>query len=244
VLGLGPGELALAGVLVAVGSLVQGTIGFGFALVTVPYLALVAPEAVPASLLLLGVPLNVWVAARDLAHVHRDGVAEMGAGLLAGSAAGVVVLRVVDADALTVAFGAAVLAGVIASALHPGARFGRAARVAGGIASGVVNTVAATGGPMIALLYQRRRGEEVRSTLAATFLIGIGFSIAGLAVAGRIGVSHVRVALALVPAMAAGVALSRASARLLDRGWLRPAVLLFAAASGVATILRGILRAG
>ncbi len=44
---------------VAAGAVVQGLIGFGFALVVVPVLTFVRPEVLPATVLLLTLPLSV-----------------------------------------------------------------------------------------------------------------------------------------------------------------------------------------
>jgi hypothetical protein len=48
--------LAFASAFVAVGAVVQGSVGFGLALVVVPVLALVRPEELPAVMLLLTMP--------------------------------------------------------------------------------------------------------------------------------------------------------------------------------------------
>ena len=45
--------IVLAGLVVAFGALMQGTVGFGFALVAAPLLVLLDPALVPVSLLLL-----------------------------------------------------------------------------------------------------------------------------------------------------------------------------------------------
>ena len=55
--------LIATGVMVA--GFVQGTTGVGFALIVAPILALLAPELVPVSLLMLMIPLNAYVAWRE-----------------------------------------------------------------------------------------------------------------------------------------------------------------------------------
>ncbi len=234
-------ELVLIGVMLALGGFVQASIGLGFALVSAPVIALVEPEAIPVVLLLLAAPLNVFVLARERSAVDRPAAGHVILGMAAGSAAGAAILRAVPQDDLAVLFGAAVLLAVGSSIVHPAARFGGRARVSAGVGAGIINTVAATGGPVVALVFQHREGSALRSTLALAFLAQVVLSVAALAVAREVGWDHVRLALAVTPAVAVGVALTGPMLRVIDRGVLRPAVLTFAALSGAAAIARGLL---
>jgi hypothetical protein len=232
---------ALIGAGVAVGALVQGSVGFGFALVAAPVMALIAPSALPATALLLGFPLNLFVVWRERAHADLHGFPHIVGGLVAGTAGGAAIMTAMPSASLSVLFGGAIVSVSALSALRPMEHHGHAVRVAAGTASGLINTVAGTGGPPLALLYQRRPGPQLRSTLALAFLIALVLSVIGVAVAGRLGWEHVRESLALVPALAIGAWSSRYVSRWLDERWLRPAVLAFAAASGAAALMRGLL---
>ena len=240
-LGVSAPELLALGAAMAVASFTQGTIGFGFALVTAPVLTLIEPDALPAALLLLALPMNVFVIGRERGHVDRRGAGTVVVGMIAGTAAGVLVLRAVPSDRLTVAFGAAILIAVGASALHPGGEPREGTRLIAGFASGAVTTVATTGGPFIALLYQRARGPVLRSTLATAFLASSTMSLAAQAIAGRLGWFHVRIAAAMAPGMIVGLWASTYGRTLVDMRWLRPAVLVFAAVSGAGAIVRALL---
>ena len=60
--------MALAAVLtlvaVAVGAVIQGSIGFGYAFVAVPTMALLYPEALPVTPLLLALPMTALTTSR------------------------------------------------------------------------------------------------------------------------------------------------------------------------------------
>lgn len=77
----------------------------------------------------------------------------------------------------------------------------------------------------------------MRSTLAATFFFGSILSVVTLAVAGEMAWTDVGLALIMVPSVLLGTVGGRHLARILDRGWLRPAVLVFALVSAVAVII-------
>ena len=58
---------------VTLGALVQGSVGFGFALIVVPVLALVDPETLPATVLLLALPLSSVMVLRERRSVDLPG---------------------------------------------------------------------------------------------------------------------------------------------------------------------------
>jgi hypothetical protein len=235
-------ELILVAVAVAIGALVQGSVGFGFALVSAPVIALVEPGALPATVLLLSVPLNVAVAWQERAHADLTGFHHLIGGLVVGTGGGTVIMATMSTASLSAVFGGAIIAMAGLSAIRPAREHhGHPVRMAAGVASGLINTVSGTGGPPIALLYHRRPGPQLRSTLAMAFLVALALALTGLVIAGRLRWEHFVVALALVPALATGLVVSRVVARFLDRRWLQPAVLTFAAASGLAALLRAVV---
>ena len=227
--------------IIALGGLVQGSIGFGFALVSAGVVSLVEPEAVPGTLLLLAYPVNLFVLRRERSSVDARGLGPIIAGLVGGTVLGVVVLRSLPGDALQIAFGVAIVAAVGLSIIHPGIEPTPGAGLIGGTASGLITTVASTGGPAIVLLYQRRPGPQIRATLAAAFLVSSILSTVGLVFADRIGWLQVKLAVVAVPGLLIGLTASTPLTRRLDVGWVRPAVLVFSGAAGLAGIARGLV---
>lgn len=222
------------------GSVIQGAIGFGLALISVPVLTLVEPVAVPVVVLLLALPMACVMAIRERSSMDLRGFYLLTAGRLAGTVAGVGLVVVIPNGSLTVVVGTLILAAVAMSLLRPQFEIHDGTRLAGGVASGVMSTAAAVGGPPIALIYQNRSGAELRSTLAISFVIGIFMSLVGLGVAGRISAEHVQLTLLLLPAMLLGLWLGTRLSRRTDGRWLRPAVLAFAGLSGAVVILTGL----
>jgi uncharacterized membrane protein YfcA len=109
-----------------------------------------------------------------------------------------------------------------------------------GVESGVMGTAAGIGGPPLALLFQHHRGPVMRSTLAASFFFGTILSLGFLSVAGEVGWDEVRFGAILTPAVLLGFFVARSMRRVLDRGWLRPAVLVFATISALVAIGNGL----
>jgi uncharacterized membrane protein YfcA len=103
-----------------------------------------------------------------------------------------------------------------------------------------MGTAAGIGGPPLALLYQHHEGPVVRSTLAASFFFGTILSLTSLAIAREVSWDHLLLGAILAPVVVLGVVGSRALRPVLDRGWLRRAVLVFAAISAIVAIVNGL----
>ena len=222
-----------------VGALVQGSVGFGSNIVAVPVIAVFEPDALPATLVLWVIPLVIAMAIRERHAVDRPGVTWITIGRLPGTVLGAWVVAVVSSDTLSVLLGTGVLLAVLMSTLTPTISVNGVTATTAGFASGAMGTATAIGGPPLALLYQHHEGPVLRATLAVAFAVGTVLSLVGLAIAGAIEPWHLALASALLPGLLAGLALSRLLIGRLDCAWLRPAVLLFAAATAVIAIVRG-----
>jgi uncharacterized membrane protein YfcA len=211
------------------------------ALVAAPVLALVHPQALPATLLLLGAPLNGFVAVRERQSIDLGGLPQVLGGRVVGAVVGAEVLVVVPAHHLSTLFGTLILVAVVLSAVRPAVRPRSRWQFLAGVASGIMSTGAAVGGPAVALVFQDRGGAALRSTLAVFFLFGLAVSLTALALAGKVTAAQVTLSLRLLPALAAGLVASRPASRLIDRRSLRPAVRAFSLVSAIFAIANGII---
>jgi uncharacterized membrane protein YfcA len=238
--GVGVDEYVVLLAVVTLGALVQGGIGFGAGMIAVPVLAVVAPEALPVTMLAWAAPLNVAVALRERDEVDRAGVGWVTLGRLPGTALGAWVVGTVAAETVSVLAGGALLVAVATSVASLTVTPTSPAKVAAGFVSGAMSAATSLGGPALALLYQREEGPTMRSTLGVNLTLGVILSLGLLAATGAVRGHQVALALALQPGLVLGLALSRPLARYLDRGWLRPTVLGCATVGAVGSILNGL----
>jgi uncharacterized membrane protein YfcA len=224
---------------VAMGAVIQGSIGFGYALLAVPALALLLPWAVPVTPLLLALPMTTLMSAREWHSIDFGGFLLITAGRLLGTIAGVGLLVFVPKGSLSTLMGLLILAAALASFFKPSFEVRNGTRLTGGVASGVVGTVAALGGTPLALVYQDRSGAELRSTLSVSFVVGIAMSLVGLGLAGKVEGRHFVLAMELLPGLLLGLWASRWVVERLEARWLRPVVLIFAAIAGAVIVLLG-----
>jgi uncharacterized protein len=235
-----PTELAVAIGLAIVGSVIQGSIGFGLAVVSAPILLLVNPVFVPGPMLLAAMLLVMLMALRDRRDViARDiGLATMGRVL--GTIPAAYAIAAMPVSTYELLFAALVMLAVVLSALGWHIRRTPANVILAGVLSGFSGTVASIGGPPMALVYQNETGPRIRGTLSVIFTIGTVISVAGLWWAGRFGLVELALGLLLMPAVLLGFALSRFTTGRVDRAHTRPAILFISALSALIIILRAL----
>lgn len=239
---LDPLSLVLAALAAAAGSLVQGSVGFGFSLISAPLMALINPGLVPG-------PATVASAALNLMTLYRTqggpadwrGVRWAGAGLVPGTVAAGVMLAAMPAQFVAVTVGFLVLVAVLLSAAGIKVRRSAGSMITIGMVSGFMGTVATVGGPAMALAYQHDPGPVIRATLNRFFLIGTVLTVAVLVPAGKLGTEHLWAGLAMVPGVAVGFLAAQRLHHRIDAGLARPAVLFVSAVSSVAVLARELL---
>ncbi len=178
---------------------------------------------------------------RELGATDWRGVWWAMLGRIPGTVLGVLAVTQLPRREFTVLVALSVLAcvGLSLVSWHP--RPTPRALLIAGAAGGATGTSASIGGPPVALLYQYADGPQVRATMGAYFVLGSVTSVIGLAAAGAVTTAGLLTGAALVPFMLAGFVLSGPARRLLDNGWIRPAVLLVAGLSALALLVRAIL---
>ncbi|MET9859698.1 sulfite exporter TauE/SafE family protein [Streptomyces smyrnaeus] len=229
--------LILLAVTVAAAAFVQGASGLGYALIVAPVAGLVDPGLLPVFLLASMIPLNLYVAWRERSSLDLRGAGWITGARLAATPAGLLLLAVIPERDLGLFVGGATVLAALVSLAAPKFAPGRGAFVGAGLVTGITETATGVGGPPLALVYQHRPPSELRSTVAVCFLVGEIASLALLFATGRGQADHLGAVLWVLPALAAGAALSRFVHQRLDARRLRLAVLVFALVSGLVLML-------
>jgi uncharacterized membrane protein YfcA len=154
-----------------------------------------------------------------------------------GTIIGAVIVVALTADQLKGVIGVFVLFAVAISVFAPPVPLNHPTEFSAGVVAGTTGTAAGIGGPPLALLYQHHEGPTMRSTLAASFLFGTLLSVITLTIAHQMHLADLFLALGLTPLVFIGSRVGRQITRYVDRGLLRPAVLIFAAVSAVVVIV-------
>lgn len=229
---------SIIAVTVLLSAFVQGSTGMGFAMITAPVVSFIDPSLIPVMLLVLMIPLNFYVAARERTDIHWHGVKWVSVGRFAGTFFGLWILVIVNLHQLALLIGWSTLVAAVIALIAPKFTPNRPVLATVGLITGVTETSTGIGGPPYALAYQHSPGPELRSTVAVCFLVGEGISLIVLAISDQVSGPTMLFTAAMLPFLALGSFLSKYVHHRLDGPVLRYIVLGFAIISGTIVIIQ------
>jgi uncharacterized membrane protein YfcA len=234
-------DLTLALVITAIAAILQGSVGLGFAMVSVPLLALIDPRLAPVPQLLISLPLALAIAWRERESIDLQGFWWIIAGRVPGAFIGIALLALATARALDLFIGLVVVVAALLIAAGVHVKRTRTAKFVTGVVSGTTGLVASIGGPPVALLYSDAQGRVLRSTLNSVFLIGLTLSLAFRTASGNVALSDLWIAAVLLPAAAFGYLFSTFTKDRMNASLARSGVLAISAVGGIGLIARALL---
>ena len=229
---------AIIAAVVLISAFVQGSTGMGFAMILAPVVTFIDPSLIPVMLLVLMIPLNLYIAAREREHIDWTGVKWISVGRFAGTFAGLWILVIVSLHQLALLIRLVDAhrrgrraAGAEVHAEQAGARNGRARHRSHGDLDGHRRSALRAG-------ISAQSGPGLRSTVAVCFLVGEIISLIVLAFSGQVSTETLMTTAWMLPFLAVGSFLSRYVHHRLDGPVLRYIVLGFAIVSGIIVIVQ------
>jgi uncharacterized membrane protein YfcA len=235
-----PGAAFAIFALVAIGSCVQASVGFGLGLIAAPLLFLIYPPLVPGPLMASSLALTLLIAFREREAIDFAGLGFAFAGRIVGTLLAAFVWITLPSENFDLVFAGLVLLGVALSLSSLRIDPNPATAGAAGALSGFMGTLSSIGGPPMALLYQRESGPRIRGTLSGHFVLGALVSLAALTAVGQYGRTEIILSIWLVPATLAGFAASPWIRESVDRAGARPFVLGLSILAALGILYRAV----
>lgn len=223
------------------GGLVQGTVGFGFAVVASPIIALVKPELVPVAILIAVLPVPFANVLTEWRHLDWPAVGWVVLGRIPAIAAGVMILKVVSPKALETLIGAIVLAMVVLTVVKITIPRNPFTLFLGGAVGGITGTASGIGGPPVAIVFANDEPPVARASLGAVFIAGTFLSLTGLAIGGLITPDRVVAGLLMIPTTMLGFAASLPLRKRVTPEKFRTAVIILAGLAATTLLVRSFL---
>lgn len=236
-----PVEIIIALVVSTIGAALQGVVGFGFGVLSVPILTIINPDFTPIPQLILALPLATTIALRERRHLDLSGAAWVIAGRFPGALLGALLLGAVASRTIDAIIAIVVIAASVTITSGWSIRRTSFTEFLAGITSGITGSVSAIGGPPIALLYHDSPGGTIRSTLSTIFIVGLTINLVTLGAFGEIYRTDLTTAAILLPGVLVGVTLSRFLAGRFDDRALRRVVLATAGLAGLGLAVKVLL---
>lgn len=222
---------------VGLGAVVQGTIGFGMAVVAAPFLYRIDPLLVPGPLIFSGMAIGALSARRYAREIDVSILGYALLGRVPGSMLGVLILTMVSAQHLSLVLGGAVLLAVAGSLFPYQLKTTPLTLFSAGLCSGMMGTAASIGGPPMALLLQNESGNRIRANLAVFFVIGSFVSLVMLGLNDLLTQQQLVYGLMLFPPVWMGHLVAGKVAARVEKERIRQIMLVLCSISGVTAIL-------
>jgi uncharacterized protein len=237
---MGPAEFVAATLAVIAGSVIQVASGVGGGFISIPLLAWIDLDLVPAPLIFASLSLSSLMAVREWHAVDWRYVPIILGGLLPGSLFGAWVLTSLSDENLGIVFGAVILIAIIMTALGRRIPLNHLTGALIGALSGAMGTSSGIGAPPLALLYQDQPGDRIRATLAVLYTTASLIILAMLFGFGKFGVDEASSGLLLIPGFVLGYWLANRWTPHIDQKYSRLAVLLVSGIAAIALIVRSL----
>lgn len=238
-LGFGPAELFAITVIMAVATVIQMAVGVGLSLVMIPLLAIISPSLVPGPAIAAAFVVMAAMVRGNTHHIDRGEIGWGAAGLLVGTAIGVLALLAIDPTHLPRLFGALILLAVGLSISGLNLSLNARNITVTSVISGFMGGMSGIHGPLIGVVYAGQNPAKVRATLGLYWIVAYAMLIAMHIVAGRFGFADVGRAALLVPGIVVGTWLAPYAMAAMDRERMRIALLAIAVAGALVLLIKG-----
>lgn len=236
-------EYALTVLLFFLGGIIQGSMGFGMAMVVAPPLLLILPATTLVPAMSMASVLNSAIAAWSLrGHIDHGTLWPLVAGGLVGIPAGIYLLTTLDGPVFKAGVGVLMiaLAAMLLSGRRVHLRNPRAALFPVGAASGFLGGSISIGGPPI-VLFLTNLGvarDTFRANLLAYFSITSAVGVTGYVVSGILTREVAWFGLGIVPVVFFGTQLGLVLATRIHHGLFERITLVFVAIMGAILLAR------
>ncbi|MDH5748994.1 MAG: TSUP family transporter [Rhodospirillales bacterium] len=226
--------------IILIGAIVQTATGIAAGILTVPVLFMIDPIFVPGPMLISSLSLISIMTWRGRARIEYRRLNIILVGAAIGAALAAAVLSAISADGFKLIFGVLLLVAVSASAWGHTIPVNKRSMFLAGITAAFMGTIAAIGGVVFGLLYQREIGPVMRATLAYLYLTVTTVMLGFMWLAGSLGWPEVKAGVVLLPGWILGYFLAERLSAFLDGGYLRVTILSFSGGSALFLIAQNL----
>jgi uncharacterized membrane protein YfcA len=175
---------------------------------------------------------------RERHAVHKNEIKWAVIGRFFGTILGAAILTIISKNKLSLLFGTVILFSLFIFVSGIRLKMSIFNLIFVGTISGFMGTTTSIGGPPMALLYQDKKGPQIRGTLSGIFIVGTIIAILSLIFINKFGLIELKVAALLIPGIFVGYYFSYYSSKILDKGYIRTTILIVSALTSTILIIK------
>ena len=162
-----------------VGSILQMATGVTAGMIIVPFLAMISYTLIPVPVAFASLALTSMMAYKGREYIDTKNIFQISIGTIAGILLSIFILKNISFEYMGLLFGSFILISVFISIKVKTFTLNKSINYTGGFISGVMGSMAAVGGQVLALLFQNHPLESLKSTLAFLYTL---FSVVMLSI--------------------------------------------------------------
>lgn len=223
-----------------VGSILQMATGVTAGMIIVPFLAIISYTLIPVPVAFSSLALTTMMAYKGREYIDTQNMFQISFGMLAGILLSIFVLKNIKFEHMGIVFGSFILISVFISSKIKRFTLNKSINYTGGFISGVMGSMAAVGGQVLALLFQNHPLESLKATLA--FLYSL-FSVVMLSIFfmfGEFSYSQFLSGLYMMPGFIIGFLVAPIFSKHFNPKYSRIVVLFMATLGAVSLIAKSL----
>ena len=161
----------LINLILILSSILQMATGVTAGMIIVPFLAMISYTLIPVPIAFASLALTIMMAYKGRKHIDMQNMLQISLGMFAGILLSIFILKKISFEYMGLVFGMFILISVFISIKIKSFTLNKSINYSGGFIAGVMGSMAAVGGQILALLFQNHPLESLKSTLAFLYTL-------------------------------------------------------------------------
>jgi uncharacterized membrane protein YfcA len=140
-------------------------------MIIVPFLAMISYTLIPVPIAFASLALTGLMTYKGRKHIDTKNMFQISLGMLAGIILSIFILKNIEFKQMGLVFGLFILISVFISIKIKSFTLNKSINYTGGFVAGIMGSMAAVGGQILALLFQNHPLESLKSTLAFLYTL-------------------------------------------------------------------------
>jgi len=222
------------------GSILQRATGLTAGMLIVPFLALISYSLIPVPIAFASMALTIMMAYKGRKHIDRQHILQISMGMFAGILLSIFILKNIKFESLGLVFGIFILISVFISIKIKSFTLNKRINYSGGFIAGVMGSMAAVGGQVLALLFQNHALESLKASLAFLYTLFSSVMLLMFFSFGEFSYAQFLSGIFMMPGFIMGFFLAPIFSKYFNAKYSKTLVLLMASVGALVLILKSI----
>lgn len=227
--------------IIALGSILQRVSGVTAGMIIVPFLAMISYTLIPAPIAFASLSLTIMMTYKGRKHIDTKNMLQISLGMIGGILLSIFILKNIKFEYLGLVFGLFILISIFISLKIKSFTLNKGINYTGGFLAGVMGSLAAVGGQILALLFQNHPLDSLKSSLAFLYTLFSCVMLSIFFIFDEFSYSQAISGFYMMPGFILGFFLAPIFSKYFNPKYTKTMVLLMASVGALILIIKSIL---